>query len=149
MAESISDFFKQKGARRSQASQDLSAKKNAFVNDVEALYFTIEKEYLKEADATTRVDYVDTTIREEQVGEYPARQMIVRVGDEQVTFTPKGFRIFGASGRIDVRGERGDGMLVLQPDHRWGVVQGIKPTLRVIPLASETLLGLLREIMRP
>jgi len=95
------------------------------------------------------VEFVDITVRESNVGEYPAREMVVLVGDERVVFTPKGFNIFGSSGRVDVRGERGDGMLVLQPDLRWGVVQGTRPTLRVVPLADGTLLALLREVMRP
>lgn len=150
MAESsISDFFKQKSAKSVQPPRDWTARKKAFVADVEKLYKTIEKKYLKDAGAAVTVEYADTTVREITVGEYPARQMIVRVGDEQVTFTPKGLKIFGASGRVDVQGERGDGMLILQQDDRWGVVQGTHPTLRVIPLDSGTLLGVLRDVMRP
>jgi len=144
---SISEFFKQK-AKRAQPPRDWRARKKAFVNDVEALYRRIAK-YLKGAGPAVSVEYSDTMLREPHVGEYPVREMLLRVGDERVVFTPKGINIFGAAGRVDVRGERGDGMLVLQPRHRWCVVKSTRPTLHVVDLTEKTLGDLLQEIMRP
>jgi len=143
---SIAEFFQQK-AKATKPPRDWTAKKKEFVNKVDALYETIEKEYLKDAGAV--VDYRVTTVREPDVGRYRARKMTVRVGDEQVVFTPKGINIYGAAGRVDVQGECGDGMLVLQRGGRWGIVLSMTPNLRVVPLRTDTFLDLLRDVMLP
>jgi len=145
----LSDFFKQKVAKSARVPRNWTAKKKQFVKEVEALYDVIVRKYLGDAGAGVTVEYVDTTVDEATIGEYPARAMVVRVGDERIVFTPKGFSVYGASGRVDVRGDRGDGVLVLRSAGGWGIVQGMTPTLRVVPLSGGTLLDLLRDIMRP
>jgi hypothetical protein len=74
--------------------------------------------------------------------------LVLVVGDEQVRFSPRGRNIVGANGRVDVVGERGEAMLVLQPDARWVFVESRQPELRVAPFDEATFTEVLRLVMR-
>lgn len=149
MAEqSLADFFRAKSQQTQQPPADLNERLDKFLRDLNSLYDTIES-LLNSANGSIQIKR-ETCIVTEQNVKYEAEKLTVCAGgDETVAFIPKGFHIFGASGRVDVHGERGDGMLVLQPEDRWCVVTGIRPTLRVVPLDEDALLALLTEIMRP
>jgi hypothetical protein len=64
-------------------------------------------------------------------------------------FSPKGVNVVGASGRIDVQGDRGDATIVWQGEDRWNIVISRTPMLRVVPLAADSLTEMLRGVMRP
>ena len=70
------------------------------------------------------------------------------IGDEQVRFSPQGRNIAGASGRVDVLGERGEATLILQPDASWAFVQTRQPTLKVVPFDESSLTEVLKVVMR-
>jgi len=54
----------------------------------------------------------------------------------------------GAASRVDVRGDRGEAMIVRQPEDGWALVVSRTPTLRLAPLTDEMFLELLRSVMR-
>src|ERR1039458_2111707 len=63
--------------------------------------------------------------------------LVLSVGDEKVTFSPKGRNVVGSQGRIDVFGESGQAMLVVQPGPRWSVVTSRSPRLKIEPLDEQ------------
>ena len=78
-----------------------------------------------------------------------ARASSPTAGDEQVRFSPVGRNIAGASGRVDVLGERGaPEVLIVQPDGRWSFVQSRQPTLKVTPFDESSLTEVLKRVMR-
>lgn len=143
----LADFFKQKQDRAASQPANIADRQREFLKHVDSLFTTIEGLL---QDIPTKPKREPTTVVESDVGEYEAEKLVLTAGtDERVEFVPKGFRVIGASGRVDVQGDRGEGMLILQPGERWGVVVSTRPTLRVVPLEEDSLLGLLRDVMRP
>ncbi len=68
-------------------------------------------EYIRKGEIKS--EYRDITLNEENIGSYIARQMILRIGRQQVTMTPIGTMLIGAKGRVDVVGSAGRTRLVL------------------------------------
>ena len=91
----------------------------------------------------------DKGVTENDVGEYRIKELVLRVGDEDVVFSPRGVNILGAMGRIDVQGDRGEATIVWQGENRWSIVISRTPTVRLVPLAVDSLAEMLRGIMRP
>ena len=67
--------------------------------------------------------------------------------DERVVFSAKGKNIVGASGRIDLSGDMGEGTIIRE-DHGWAIVAARVPKRKVIPLNEESLLEALKTVMR-
>jgi hypothetical protein len=58
-------------------------------------------------------DYRDIPLNEENIGSYTARQMILKIGRQEITMTPVGTFLIGAKGRVDVVGPAGRTRFVL------------------------------------
>ncbi len=106
-------------------------------------------DYLKAAKDEVANTTADKVVAENNVGEYHVAELVLRVGDEQVVFSPKGIVIAGARGRIDVLGDRGDATILWQGDERWSIVASRVPTVRLVPLTAASLADVLRGVMRP
>jgi hypothetical protein len=62
---------------------------------------------------TITISYRDISLNEENIGQYQARQMIVKIGRQEVVFTPVGTVLIGTKGRVDVEGAAGKARLIL------------------------------------
>ena len=155
----LSEFFREKQAKAKPADADWLAKRDAWISAVERLYDTIEKTYLAETKSAVKVDRSRRKeITEPYIGAYSISEMALAVGEELVVFSPKGVNLVGAAGRVDVRGDRGEAMIVRQPGDRWSLVVSRTPSLRLVPITGdnaspvkggdEALLDLLRSVMR-
>jgi hypothetical protein len=142
-------FFREKNRKALPADTNWTARRDNWIKAVDRLYQTIENDYLKDAKAEAAISYVEKVINENHIGEYRIRELHLRVGDEEVVFSPKGTNIIGAKGRIDVQGDRGEATIIWQPGNRWSVVASRTPTLKVIPFDKASIAELLRGIMRP
>ena len=60
-----------------------------------------------------KLDYRDIELNEENIGSYSARQMILKIGRQEITLTPVGTLLIGSKGRVDVVGPAGRTRLVL------------------------------------
>jgi hypothetical protein len=145
----LQQFFQEKKQKATPANIDWRAKRDAWTSAVQDLFHTIEDDYLKAAKADIEITRPDKVVTENYIGEYHVSELVLRVGDEEVVFSPKGVNIVGAQGRIDVRGDRGDATIVWQGENRWSIVISRTPTVRLVPLAADTLAEMLRGIMRP
>lgn len=126
---------------------DWAAKRNAWLKAVNSLFDTIQNSYLKNMDV--EIERPKKKVWEHDVGDYEISELSLRVGDEQVLFSPKGLIVVGSKGRVDVFGDRGEATLVLQPDNRWHVVTSRVPTRQLEPLNANTFAEMLAGIMRP
>jgi hypothetical protein len=145
----LQKFFQEKKRKAHAADIDWAAKRDAWIAAVGDLYRTIEEDYLKAAKADVDITRREKGVMENYVGQYRIPELVLRVGDEEVVFSPKGANVVGAQGRIDVQGDRGEATIVWQGEKRWSIVISRTPSLRLVPLAADSLGEMLKGIMRP
>lgn len=80
-------------------------------------------EYIK--TGAIKISYRDVELNEENIGAYTARQMILRIGRQEITMTPVGTLLIGAKGRVEVAGPAGRTRLLLVSSEASG------PTVKV------------------
>lgn len=150
MNQSLTDIFQKKQNQSSVgASIDWDDRRDKYLAAVQDLYCQI-KTMLREPIEQNKVSphFRPKQLSENYIGTYSADDLVLVIGDEQVRFSPRGRNVVGAAGRVDVIGERGEAVLVLQPGSRWGFVQTRQPTLRIVPLDEPTLAEVLKLVMR-
>ncbi len=145
----LRDFFHGKKLRAQPANIDWAAKRDAWIQAVKALYHRIVDDYLRTAKDDVEITQADKVVTESLIGEYRVPELVLRVGDEQVVFSPKGANVVGADGRVDVWGDRGEATIIWQGGDRWSIVASRVPALRLVHLTADSLADVLREIMRP
>src|SRR4051812_36167094 len=129
---------------------DWDERRNKYLAAVDDLYRQIEAILAEPlAQKTVTMQRRAKELSENYIGTYKVDDLILLVGDEQVRFSPVGRNIAGASGRVDVLGERGvPEVLIVQPDGRWSFVQSRQPTLKVVPFDESSLADVLKRVMR-
>lgn len=146
--EQIEEFFRQK-SQKQPSDVDWEARRDEYVNLLTLLHAEIQNLLaIPIREGLIRAFVEKIGIDEKFIGQYEAPVLVLQVGDERVEFVPKGRNIVGAAGRVDLIGEMGQVMLVVQPESRWGLVATRTPTLKVIPLDEDSLLEALRSVMR-
>ena len=145
----LQKFFREKKQKAKPVDVDWAARRDAFIAAVNDLYRKIEDDYLKAAKADVEITRRDKGVTEHYVGAYHIPELVLRVGDEEVVFSPKGANVVGALGRIDVEGDCGDASIVWQGKNRWSFVAARTPVLRLVKLTADTLAEVLEGIMRP
>jgi len=109
------EFVKrQQTVKAETASIDWNKERDEWLRNLEALYDQIES-YLTPYRSAGQVDigYRDIPLNEENIGSYMAREMILRIGLQEIIFTPRGTMFIGLKGRVDVRGQAGMSGLAL------------------------------------
>jgi len=150
MNQNLADLF-QKKQKQSGAGGgiDWDERRNKYLAAVDDLYRQIEAILAEPiAQRTVTLQRRKKDLTENYIGTYSVDDLILLIGDEQVRFSPRGRNVVGASGRVDVLGERGEATLIAQPDSRWGFVQTRQPTLRVVPFDESSLAEVLQVVMR-
>lgn len=150
MNQNLTDLL-QKKQKQSAAgiAVDWDDRRDKYLTAVQNLYQQIET-MLAEPISRKTVTLQRRTkqLTENYIGTYAADDLILVIGNEQVRFSPRGRNIAGAAGRVDVVGERGEAMLIVQLDSRWEFVQSRQPTLRTVPFDDSTFAEVLQLVMR-
>lgn len=150
MDQKLADLVQEKQTQSGAGvSIDWDGRRDKYVAAVGALYSQI-KAMLAEpiGQNSVALHQREKQLTENYIGTYSIDDLILLIGDEQVRFSPRGRNIAGAGGRVDVVGENGEAILILQPDSQWGFVQSRQPKVRVVPLNEATLAEVLRLVMR-
>ena len=100
----LQEFFQEKKQKAKPADADWAAKRDAWVGAVKALYRTIIDDYLKAAKEDVGISQSDKVVTESFIGEYHVPDLILRVGEEQVIFSPKGAMVVGAQAESTFKG---------------------------------------------
>lgn len=151
MTQSLTDFFRDKQQRSVEETRgiDWEGRRREWLDNLGHLYALVETVLAEPiVQGTAQISRRPRQITEDHLGTYDVEELILTVGDERVTFAPAARNVIGAAGRVDVRGERGEAMLVVQPGPRWSIVESKYPQLRTIPLDEATLADLLQGVMR-
>ncbi len=143
MEDQLVDFLRTRRQAVTSQQIDWQAKKDTWARSVETLYGLVQemlRDSIASEDITIRT--FDTQVTEDFVGTYSIPVLEVTVGNERVEFRPKGITVIGASGRVDIRGER-DTVTLLKDEQEvksgWTVVLQRVPSLRTAPLDRESL----------
>jgi hypothetical protein len=151
MNQNLAEIFQKKQKQSAAgAGIDWDDRRNKYLAAVDALYHQIDTILAEPvAQKTVTVERRAKELSENYIGTYKVDDLILLVGDEQVRFSPVGRNIAGASGRVDVLGERGvPEVLIVQPDGRWSFVQSRQPTLKVVTFDESSLAEVLKRVMR-
>lgn len=146
----LQEFLRERVAKSHPMGKiDWQAKKKDWIDAVERLYETIKDDILKDsvAEKLVQVRRRNKSLEERFIGKYTIPELAVRIGDEEVVFSPKGVNVIGAKGRVDLIGERGEVTMVLQPEERWSIVERRLSSTRLVPLTRASLLAALQDIM--
>jgi hypothetical protein len=149
MNQSLAELFQKKHKRAGKHTINWDERRDTYLAAVEELYRQIEKilaEPIRKKLVRLRRRRKELT--ESFIGTYSVNDLLLTVGDEQVRFSPRGRNIAGATGRVDVMGERAEAILILRDQTQWVFVQSRQPELHVEPLNEATLNEVLRIVMR-
>jgi hypothetical protein len=104
------------------------------------------------------VSKTNVELNEEGVGTYLAPKLTIKIGRQEISFTPAGTMLIGSKGRVDVYGTGAKGRIVLvrgkdsktskAPEWVWKI-GGAPPYNTLIPLDRESFLKLLIEVSAP
>ena len=150
MNQSLADIFKNKQPSVASGTPiDWDERREQYLRAVKNLYEQIERLLVEPIEQkTATLSRRPKELSENYIGTYKADDLILLAGDEQVRFSPRGRNIVGASGRVDVLGERGEEILVVQPDGVWRFVESRQPTLKTVGLDEMSLAEALARVMR-
>jgi hypothetical protein len=96
------------------ASVDWAKERDAWLSHLNDLYSKIEF-YLGKYLSSGQIQYRYRSIKlnEEHIGSYTARQMVLRIGRQEVIFVPIGTLLIGSKGRVDIVGPLGRAEMLL------------------------------------
>jgi hypothetical protein len=132
---------------------DWQAKKEDWIRSVEGLYTLVRKMLRKSIESKdVAVHTFNVEVDEDYIGTYTIPALELTVGGERVEFRPKGVLVFGAAGRVDVRGDRDSVTLIRNPNGQtseWAVVLQRVPHLKTVQFDRESLKYVLERVMVP
>jgi hypothetical protein len=153
MEDQLVDFLRSKKEHAPIPEIDWQAKKDTWVRSVGSLYELV-REMLRDSIASEDVIVrtLDVEVTEDFIGTYSIPVLVLCVGSERVEFRPKGVTVFGATGRVDLCGER-DTVTLLRDtanaDSGWTIILQRVPHLTTVKLDRESLKYALERVMMP
>jgi hypothetical protein len=148
MASQLIEFLE--GRKEKAQGVDWEAKKNAWLDAVSLLYHEIGV-LLGDStkNGTVKAERVRIEVNEDFIGTYSVDELHLTVGNDRVIFKPAGTNVFGALGRVDMRGDRGEiSLLWTGGRNEWQFLVQL-PDLVMAPLDEECLLEALQRVMAP
>ncbi len=109
------DFVsRQQEADSETASIDWEKERDEWLAHLDRLYSTVESFLAKYVrSGQIRYEYRPVELNEENIGSYSAKQMVLRIGRQEVDLVPVGTLLIGSKGRVDVSGPAGRAQMVL------------------------------------
>ncbi len=76
-------------------------------------------------DKSVQIERKMVPLVEENIGDYQAPSITIKIGNSKITLEPVGTLLFGARGRVDMKGPKGVARLVIVPKN------SVEPRIRV------------------
>lgn len=143
--QSLVSFLREK-AEKPRGSPDWKARRLKWQRDIAGLYKMV-RGWLRplETEKAIRIEEAKLTLQEDYIGAYQVPCLHIFIGNQKVSFRPKGTLVVGAQGRVDVSGDRSVRTLVVN-DGEWSIMDRTD-RVRLLPLTEDSLRGLLEEVM--
>ncbi|HLW84319.1 MAG TPA: hypothetical protein VKR60_03835 [Candidatus Sulfotelmatobacter sp.] len=110
------EFVKRQQGGASVAAVEINWEKerDEWLAHLDRLYSKIES-FLKKyvSSGQIKYEYRPIDLNEENIGSYSAKQMVLRIGRQEVDLVPIGTLLIGSKGRVDVRGPGGRAQILL------------------------------------
>ncbi len=107
-------------------------------------------------DGIVKVNYENTTLKEDYIGSYRVKNMTITVGAEYVSLKPKGIVLVNSWGRVDMMGDDGSIMLILietdaqvtnRPKLQWHIAVRT-PEMKYWQLTKDSFTDALKQVMQ-
>jgi hypothetical protein len=122
---------RQRSGASNEGQVNWDQERDEWLAHLDALYRMIESLLSRYTlSGQIRISYKSIELNEEDIGSYQARQMILRIGRQEVDFVPAGTRFIGFKGYVDVIGSAGKSSLVLANKNRVSALPRI--TVRIL-----------------
>ncbi|WPL15267.1 hypothetical protein Thiowin_00152 [Thiorhodovibrio winogradskyi] len=93
---------------------DWNARKTKWLDELNQLLSQIRDQLMAAGVARENLQEIGFPLNEEYLGQYQAPGLLIRIGASELVLQPKGTRIIGALGRVDVTGPRGRAKLIAE-----------------------------------
>ncbi len=121
MATSFEDFLKNKN--RDEKPLDWVLRKKQWLDSIELLHKNIQTWLAPVvSQSLLKINKRDTSVYEQYLGSYQAPQLDIVIGSDIILLIPKGTFILGSYGRIDMKGPKGEKLLVESKWNEWKFV---------------------------
>jgi hypothetical protein len=120
------EFVKRQQGGSSVASAEINWEKERddWLAHLDHLYTKIESFLTKYVSSgQIRYEYRLIELNEENIGSYAAKEMLLRIGRQEVDFVPIGTLLVGSKGRVDINGPAGRAQLLLVDKEASGAAQ--------------------------
>jgi hypothetical protein len=120
LVKEFDEFVKrQQGGAVAEAQVDWDRERSEWLAHLDKLYRVIEGLLTPyTSSGQIRIGYKPLELNEEDIGSYQARQMVLRIGRQEVDIVPAGTRFIGFKGYVEVIGSAGKSNLVLADKER-------------------------------
>lgn len=122
--DSFEEFLRKKNEEQPTKKIDWEKRKSDWLNSVTLLYKEI-RSWLDPFinNALLKIAEKEISISEDYIGHYKIKQLDIYLGNDIVSLIPKGTLIIGSLGRIDLRGPKGEIIIVQQKWNDWKIVK--------------------------
>jgi hypothetical protein len=113
-AKDFSEFVARQQVEETDVRIDWAKERDEWLTALDSLYKTVVgflKEYI--ADRSIAYSLTPVTLIEDNIGEYAANRMDIKIGKKRVSLEPVGTLLIGSKGRVDVIGSSGKGLILL------------------------------------
>jgi hypothetical protein len=89
-------------------------RRDEWLTHLDSLYSKVESFLSKYVSSgQIRYEYRPIELNEQYIGSYAAKQMVLKIGRQEVDLVPIGTLLIGSKGRVDVRGPAGRAQMLL------------------------------------
>jgi hypothetical protein len=120
LLDSFGELLVKKKSEEEKDKVDWEKRKTTWLNSVDDLYKIINtwlSPFQKEGLLNIKEKQID--LSEEYIGSYKAKRLEILLGNDIVTITPRGTLVIGSFGRLDMRGPKGEALLVETDWNDW------------------------------
>jgi hypothetical protein len=146
----LSVFLKSKARdakeRHAPTLEELQERQEKWLERVDNLYKKIRgwlSPLEKEGDLSIFASEI--TLNEPPLPAYDVEVLTIIIGDQRVSFVPKGTLIIGAEGRVDIKGHKGIRTIIFSGE-KWSLVERT-PKLKLLTLDQKSFQDILNDVM--
>jgi|SRR6185437_1742590 hypothetical protein len=119
--EAFEDFLKKK--KEEDKKVDWEGRRNKWIKTVNDFYNNIHKWlYPFVSQSLLQIKIKEILVSEEYIGSYKLNRLDISIGNDVISLIPRGTLILGSYGRIDMKGPKGDKIIVEQKWNEWRFV---------------------------
>jgi hypothetical protein len=126
---------------------DWEARKTTWLKSVEDFYLNINSWLADFKNAELlKIKEKEIDLNEEYIGNYKTKRLEIYLGNDIITFTPRGTLIIGSYGRIDMRGPKGEALIVEPNWDEWKFAKRT-PKMKYVDVNEQSIKEAIQEII--